>query len=495
MFGSLKQKLQSLSPLTSPTTSPTVSPRPKRKFVFGRANRKRRGIVGGYAKEDLREVQSEPELDYETCEKKRDRRFFGDRRKVSAPPIPNTSNNYPSINFPINTSTSNVHSRSNGNLHSNGGLKILPTPSSSNNPYSSVYSGTVYSTAKNKVDTNDQNIYEDVHPAKGPHVSVYNISSHPSASPSSGIKVKINNPETKKDPVHHHHRANNNGSAHHVSNVNVPEYYCRSGPVSVRTENVSNIYDNYKICGSRRLGVTDEPKSLQDHRMIRGTGQNHNKSDAKNRAPLLPHNNSHIYAPIKISDNYVGNKHNGTENNMSNGTSIKHGVSEDKRRIVINQNSETRKTSLEPRKIAPPDYHRTMSSDYYQTYGYVNRSDEPYPLQPSEDIYDVPTRIARKVNSRPHTDKHSTSHQSRTVGKMEGLRQVQQITIVTNELSNCVLIQSTWYRKLTILYFLSCTRRKRELSIVSAVAWRHKCVFFYGISLQFILWTCQVKYA
>lgn len=75
MFGSLVQKLQSLSPLTSPTTSPTTSPKPKKKFGFGKASRRKKD--SSWWKEEMREVQSEPELDYDTPKK--------EKRKTSAP--------------------------------------------------------------------------------------------------------------------------------------------------------------------------------------------------------------------------------------------------------------------------------------------------------------------------------------------------------------------------------------------------------------------------
>lgn len=74
MFGSLVQKLQSLSPLASPTTSPSTSPKLRKKLGFGKS-RKRKD--SGFSREDLREVQSEPELEYDAPAR--------DRRKISAP--------------------------------------------------------------------------------------------------------------------------------------------------------------------------------------------------------------------------------------------------------------------------------------------------------------------------------------------------------------------------------------------------------------------------
>lgn len=80
MFGSLVQKLQSLSPLASPTTSPSTSPKLRRKLGFGKS-RKRKD--SGFSREDLREVQSEPELEYDGPTR--------DRRKTSAPVGPSSS--------------------------------------------------------------------------------------------------------------------------------------------------------------------------------------------------------------------------------------------------------------------------------------------------------------------------------------------------------------------------------------------------------------------
>ena len=72
MFGSLKQKLQSLSPVASPVASPSSSPKPRRKFPFRRtpARLKQR-------REEFREVQSDPECDFPTAHQQ--------RRKGSAP--------------------------------------------------------------------------------------------------------------------------------------------------------------------------------------------------------------------------------------------------------------------------------------------------------------------------------------------------------------------------------------------------------------------------
>ena len=66
MFGSLKQKLQSFSPVGSPVASPSSSPRPARRRFGLRtpARMKQR-------REEFREVQSDPECDYGTARKQR----------------------------------------------------------------------------------------------------------------------------------------------------------------------------------------------------------------------------------------------------------------------------------------------------------------------------------------------------------------------------------------------------------------------------------------
>jgi hypothetical protein len=56
MFGTLVQKLQTLSPISSPINSPVSSPKARRKFGGPRWRRQQ-------AREEFREVQSEPELD------------------------------------------------------------------------------------------------------------------------------------------------------------------------------------------------------------------------------------------------------------------------------------------------------------------------------------------------------------------------------------------------------------------------------------------------
>lgn len=77
MLGNLVQKLQTFSPLTSPTTSPTSSPKfRRRKFGFGKVSRKLKD--SSWWKEEVREVQSEPELDYDFPK--------NSKRKISAPP-------------------------------------------------------------------------------------------------------------------------------------------------------------------------------------------------------------------------------------------------------------------------------------------------------------------------------------------------------------------------------------------------------------------------
>lgn len=56
MFGTLVQKLQTLSPISSPINSPVSSPKARRKFGGPRWRRQQ-------AREEFREVQSEGELD------------------------------------------------------------------------------------------------------------------------------------------------------------------------------------------------------------------------------------------------------------------------------------------------------------------------------------------------------------------------------------------------------------------------------------------------
>ncbi|KAF0309538.1 hypothetical protein FJT64_019346 [Amphibalanus amphitrite] len=72
MFGSLKQKLQSLSPVASPVNSPNSSPKPRRRFPFRRAPARLK-----QRREEFREVQSDPECDFTPAHQQ--------RRKGSAP--------------------------------------------------------------------------------------------------------------------------------------------------------------------------------------------------------------------------------------------------------------------------------------------------------------------------------------------------------------------------------------------------------------------------
>lgn len=415
MLGNLVQKLQSLSPLTSPTTSPTVSPRPKRKFGFGRTNRKRR--IGGYAKEDIREVQSEPELDYDNPEKsKRDKSFFGltDKRKTSAPSVPFTPNPprgftiTPSSYFPKNNGNASYNGSANNNGHA-----------SSNGYYSSSYSSAIRSNGVPVASGSQSNIYEDVNPRKGPHISVYNISSNPPKS--SVISVNIHSNDKNKS------RCEFNP---HASKVNVSEYSSR-GPINVsvcqkKNENASSasIYESLKNIDSRKH-LQEQPKSLPDHtRISRVMANNKDHRLVNDHQEYLSQTRPKIHPPLQSIPDV-----------RKQGQSSLHGVelrgggnhsshSQEPRKLAV---YDTRKTSFEPKKSVPPEYHRTLSSDYYQgtrTYGYINRIDEPYPLPPSphEDIYDVPSRITRKVESSRNRDR--TLHISRTVGKMEGLRQV-----------------------------------------------------------------------
>lgn len=82
MFGSLVQKLQTLSPLTSPVTSPVSSPKASRKR-YNKSPAQRRSL-----KEEYREVQSDPEDggDGKKCRSKRKaEKLRGRRTEVSAP--------------------------------------------------------------------------------------------------------------------------------------------------------------------------------------------------------------------------------------------------------------------------------------------------------------------------------------------------------------------------------------------------------------------------
>ncbi|KAF0287435.1 hypothetical protein FJT64_014129 [Amphibalanus amphitrite] len=66
MFGTLKQKLQSFSPVSSPVASPNASPRPvRRRFGLRTPARMKQ------RREEFREVQSDPECDYGTARKQR----------------------------------------------------------------------------------------------------------------------------------------------------------------------------------------------------------------------------------------------------------------------------------------------------------------------------------------------------------------------------------------------------------------------------------------
>ncbi|KAG8308366.1 hypothetical protein J6590_002454 [Homalodisca vitripennis] len=84
MFGSLVQRLQTLSPLTSPVTSPVGSPKPNRKR-YSKSPAHRRSL-----KEEYREVQSDPEDlghgDSKKCRAKRKaEKLQGKRLDMSGP--------------------------------------------------------------------------------------------------------------------------------------------------------------------------------------------------------------------------------------------------------------------------------------------------------------------------------------------------------------------------------------------------------------------------
>lgn len=82
MFGSIVQRLQSLSPLGSPVTSPVSSPKPSRRR-FKSPTRGPKRHLGARHKEEYREVQSDPEVDEADTGKKvgRTSRHLLDKRK------------------------------------------------------------------------------------------------------------------------------------------------------------------------------------------------------------------------------------------------------------------------------------------------------------------------------------------------------------------------------------------------------------------------------
>lgn len=98
MFGTLVQRLQSLSPLGSPITSPVSSPKPSRHRYKSPSKGPRRPPLTRH-KEEYREVQSDPELDEIDTAKKygRTSRHLLDKRKnksrVSARTEPGINNN------------------------------------------------------------------------------------------------------------------------------------------------------------------------------------------------------------------------------------------------------------------------------------------------------------------------------------------------------------------------------------------------------------------
>ncbi|PSN53406.1 hypothetical protein C0J52_21380 [Blattella germanica] len=103
MFGSLVQRLQSLSPLGSPVTSPVSSPKASRRRYKSPTRGPRRPPLGRH-KEEYREVQSDPELDEVETTKKfgRTSRHLLDKRKnksrTGATACRNLNNTEPGIN-------------------------------------------------------------------------------------------------------------------------------------------------------------------------------------------------------------------------------------------------------------------------------------------------------------------------------------------------------------------------------------------------------------
>jgi hypothetical protein len=74
MFGSLVQKLQTLSPIGSPVTSPVSSPKARRRKGGPKWRRQQ-------AREEYREVQSDPETQEESCKPS------GKKRVSIGPPV------------------------------------------------------------------------------------------------------------------------------------------------------------------------------------------------------------------------------------------------------------------------------------------------------------------------------------------------------------------------------------------------------------------------
>ena len=98
MFGSIVQRLQSLSPLGSPVTSPVSSPKPYRRRFKSPTRAPKRHPAARH-KEEYREVQSDPELDETDTNKAfgRTSHHLLDKRKnksrVSARTEPGINNN------------------------------------------------------------------------------------------------------------------------------------------------------------------------------------------------------------------------------------------------------------------------------------------------------------------------------------------------------------------------------------------------------------------
>jgi hypothetical protein len=98
MFGSIVQRLQSLSPLGSPVTSPVSSPKPYRRRFKSPTRAPKRHPAARH-KEEYREVQSDPELDETDTSKTfgRTSHHLLDKRKnksrVSARTEPGINNN------------------------------------------------------------------------------------------------------------------------------------------------------------------------------------------------------------------------------------------------------------------------------------------------------------------------------------------------------------------------------------------------------------------
>ena len=531
MFDSIVQKLQSFSPLTSPTTSPTVSPRPtKKKFGFGRSNRKRR--VGGYAKEDIREVQSEPELDYEN-EKKRSAGFFGmggaDRRKkISAPAATGSHSKASSRGFSVVP----------GSILPHGPVSLSPSvgiydcpPSLKNYPAMSRANG-----------YDNGGIYEDVRKLKAPHISlrkVFTASTEQINSTKLDDEIyahipKVRIPEGKGSSslsFHPRVRPSPNGrpmSVYDTLRNNAAFHQSRNQPAQSlgfqdqdRRPQTGRLQERTKTTHTEKTKTTHNyGRSSQDHGRIMPkvqqstgfgfqtvetsrltpvdvrmqaqlaylSGAGNTKSNnalmlgsgnsKSNNALLLGSGNSKSNNALFLGSGnnksntglMLGYDNTNTKNSKSNSGFLSGSVNSksnsgflsssksntslasnmfssnmhsrrnsvaqllpmtDKSNKLLPMTDKSsnktkilagpRKSSYDPPKRQIPEFSRTVSSDSPRL--------SMVPHEEVDEIYDVPANVARKVKGGARASKrgrapHGTPHISRTVGRMEGFRQV-----------------------------------------------------------------------